>query len=59
MAWPPKIQEAEDRMNKAKEELLAYVESKEGSREKHRGLVAKMQAAIREFERQVATLRKK
>ncbi len=42
-------------MNEAKAELLAYVESKEPrNRDKHRGLVAKMQGSIREFEKRVA-----
>jgi hypothetical protein len=55
MPWPPEIQEAEDRMNKAKAELLAYVESKEPrDRDKHRHLVARLLGAIREFEERVA-----
>jgi hypothetical protein len=42
-------------MNKAKVELLAYVESKEPrDRDKHRHLVARLLCAIREFEERVA-----
>jgi hypothetical protein len=55
MPWPQEIQEAEDRMNGAKVELLAYVESKEPrDRDRHHGLVAKLLGAIREFEERVA-----
>ncbi len=58
MAWPPEIQEAEDRIYQARDALLADVESGQPyNAERRRALLANLKRAQDEFFDMVAQLR--